>query len=406
MDLKRESYLEKIRPFYETDLIKVISGVRRGGKSTLLETIKNEIIENGISGDQIIFINLEDMLYEHIKNADDLHKEISSRIINDGKYYIFIDEVQHVEHFEKALASFRAAYNSSVFVTGSDSTLLSGELATLLTGRTIEFEVLPFSYSEMKEYLLLNNRIYNDDLIYDYIKWGGFPLRFSFNREEDVRRYLETLFDQIVERDIKKKSPKFNVRVFKDISSYMMANAGKEFSADNIVNYYKTNADRNISRQTVYNYLEKMEKAYLIHSVEKYDVSGKKIMKSNEKFYAIDPGFRIINTNSFDFEDTFFLENIIYNNLVAEGYYVRTGKLNNGEIDFVASKNGKKCFIQVAYLLASEKTITREFGAYEKVRDASPKYVMSLDKIDMSRNGIIHLNIVDYLLKEKELILT
>ena len=243
-------------------------------------------------------------------------------------------------------------------------------------------------------------------LIYDYIKWGGLPLRFSFNREEDVRRYLETLFDQIVERDIKMKSPKFNVRVFKDISSYMMANAGKEFSAENIINYYKTNTGQNISRQTIYNYLEKMEKAYLIHSVEKYDVSGKKILKSNEKYYAIDPGFRIINTNSFDFEDTFFLENIIYNNLVAEGYYVRTGKLNNGEIDFVASKNGKKCFIQVAYLLASEKTITREFGAYEKVRDASPKYVMSLDKIDMSRDGIIHLNILDYLLKEKELILT
>ncbi len=406
MHLIRTNYLEKIRPFYETDLIKVITGVRRGGKSVLLECIRDEIIRSGVSSEQIIFINLEDMLYEHIKNYKDLHDEIVPRIINDLKYYIFIDEVQHVEDFEKALASFRATLNVSVFVTGSDSTLLSGELASLLTGRVAEFEVLPFSFKEMKEYYESNNREFNDELIYDYIKGGGFPLRFSFNREEDIRKYLETLYLQIIERDIKKKSSRFNIKVFKDISLYMMANAGKEFSAENIINYYKTSNRQNISRQTIYNYLDKMEKAYLIHSVGKYDITGKKALKSNEKYYAIDSGFIIKNTNTFDFEDTFFLENIIYNNLIAEGYTVRTGKLKNGEIDFVAYRDGKKCFIQVTYLLASEKTIEREFGAYKKVTDASPKYVLSLDKPDMSRDGIVHLNIVDYLLGRRQLMLT
>ena len=405
MRLKREIYLEQIRPYYDSDIIKVITGVRRCGKSMLLDEIKDELLGQGISSDKIIYLNLEDMDYEYIVNASDLNKEIKSRISDNGKYYIFLDEVQHVKDFEKALASFRATLEVSLFVTGSNSTLLSGELATLLTGRTVEFEILPFSFYEMKQYYELNNLYWSEDLFMNYLKWGGFPLRFDYKDDEAIHRYLSNLYKSIVSRDIIGKSKSKDKSSFMDISLYILANAGKEFSIDNIVKAYKKNG-KEISKRTVYNYLERMKKAYLIHGVGRYNITGKSALSNREKQYAVDMGFRTINTNTINYEDTFFLENIIYNELLTRGYTVSAGKTFKGEIDFVAIKGGKKCFIQVTYLLASEETIKREFGAYGSITDASPKYVMSLDKIDLSHDGIVHLNIIDFLLRRKDLMLT
>lgn len=405
MRLKREMYLEQIRPYYDSDIIKVITGVRRAGKSMLLDTIKDELLENGIAEDKIIYLNLEDMDFDYIVNASDLNKEIKSRISNDGKYYVFLDEVQHVENFEKALASFRATLNVSLFVTGSNSTLLSGELSTLLTGRTVEFEILPFSFYEMKQYYELNKMEWSEELFTNYLKWGGFPLRFDYKNDEAIHRYLSNLYKSIVSRDITSKSKSKDKSSFMDISLYILANAGKEFSVDNIVEAYKKNG-KEISKRTVYNYLERMKKAYLIHGVGRYNITGKSALSNREKQYAVDMGFRTINTNTINFEDTFFLENIIYNELLTRGYTVFVGKTYKGEIDFVAIKDGKKCFIQVSYLLASKETIQREFGAYKNITDASPKYVMSLDKIDLSHDGIVHLNIIDFLLRRRDLMLT
>lgn len=405
MRLKRETYLEQIRPYYESDIIKVITGVRRSGKSILLNTIKDELIEQGVRGDHIIYLNLEDMDYEYIVDASDLNAEIKSRIIQDGKYYIFLDEIQHIKNFEKALASFRATLDVSLFVTGSNSTLLSGELATLLTGRTVEFEILPFSFYEMKQYYELNNREWNDELFSNYLKWGGFPLRFDYTDDTSIHRYLSNLYQSIVNRDILDKSKSADKKNFMDISLYILANAGKELSIDNIITTYKKE-NKSISKRTIYNYLERMKKAYLIHGVGRYNIVGKSALSNREKQYAIDMGFRTINTNTINFEDTFFLENIIYNELITRGFTVFAGKTYKGEIDFVAIKGGKKCFIQVAYLLASEDTIKREFGAYNKITDASPKYVMSLDKIDLSHDGIVHMNIIDFLLRRSDLMLT
>ena len=405
MRLKREMYLEQIRPYYDSDIIKVITGVRRCGKSMLLDEIKDELLVQGISSDKIIYLNLEDMDYEYIVNASDLNKEIKSRISDNGKYYIFLDEVQHVKDFEKALASFRATLEVSLFVTGSNSTLLSGELATLLTGRTVEFEILPFSFYEMKQYYELNNLYWSEDLFMNYLKWGGFPLRFDYKDDEAIHRYLSNLYKSIVSRDIIGKSKSKDKSSFMDISLYILANAGKEFSVDNIVKAYKKNG-KEISKRTVYNYLERMKKAYLIHGVGRYNITGKSALSNREKQYAVDMGFRTINTNTINYEDTFFLENIIYNELLTRGYTVFAGKTFKGEIDFVAIKGGKKCFIQVTYLLVSEETIKREFGAYGSITDASPKYVMSLDKIDLSHDGIVHLNIIDFLLRRKDLMLT
>ena len=405
MRLKREMYLEQIRPYYDSDIIKVITGVRRCGKSMLLDEIKDELLGQGIASDKIIYLNLEDMDYEYIVNASDLNKEIKSRISDKGKYYIFLDEVQHVKDFEKALASFRATLEVSLFVTGSNSTLLSGELATLLTGRTVEFEILPFSFYEMKQYYELNNLYWSEDLFMNYLKWGGFPLRFDYKDDEAIHRYLSNLYKSIVSRDIIGKSKSKDKSSFMDISLYILANAGKEFSVDNIVKAYKKNG-KEISKRTVYNYLERMKKAYLIHGVGRYNITGKSALSNREKQYAVDMGFRTINTNTINYEDTFFLENIIYNELLTRGYTVFAGKTFKGEIDFVAIKGGKKCFIQVTYLLAAEETIKREFGAYGSITDASPKYVMSLDKIDLSHDGIVHLNIIDFLLRRKDLMLT
>ena len=405
MRLKRETYLEQIRPYYESDIIKVITGVRRAGKSILLQTIKEELMEKGVDQGHIFYLNFEDLDFDYITDASDLNREIKSRIVDENKYYIFLDEIQHIDNFEKALASFRATLNVSLFVTGSNSALLSGDLATLLTGRTIEFEILPFSFYEMKLYYELNNKAFSDDLFMDYLKWGGFPLRFDYEDESFVHKYLSNLYTSIVNRDIVGRAKSANKRTFMDISLYILANAGKELSIDNIVETYKKE-NKEVSKRTIYNYLEKMKKAYLIHGVGRYNIVGKSALSNKEKQYAIDMGFRTINTNTINYEDTFFLENVIYNELITRGYTVFAGKTYKGEIDFVAIKNGKKCFIQVAYLLTGEATIKREFGAYDKITDASPKYVMSLDKIDMSHDGIIHVNIIDFLLRRVDLILT
>ena len=313
--------------------------------------------------------------------------------------------MQHVIEFEKALASFRASLDVSLFVTGSNSTLLSGELATLLTGRTVEFEIFPFSFYEMKQYYELNGMQWSEELFFDYLKWGGFPLRFDYKDEASIHRYLKNLYTSIVNRDIVGKSKSADRKNFMDISLYLLANAGKELSIDNIIQTFEKD-NKTISKRTIYNYLEKMKKAYLIHGVGRYNIVGKSSLSNREKQYAVDTGFRTINTNTINFEDTFFLENIIYNELLTRGFTVFAGKTFKGEIDFVAIKDGKKCFIQVAYLLASEETIQREFGAYSKITDASPKYVMSLDKLDMSHDGIVHMNIIDFLLRKKDLMLT
>ena len=405
MQLKREQYLKQIRPYYDSDIIKVITGVRRSGKSVLLDTIRGELIENGIQKDHVIYLNLEDLDYDYIEDASDLNKDIKKRVTDSGKYYIFLDEIQHVREFEKALSSFRATMNVSLFVTGSNSTLLSGGLATLLTGRTVEFEVFPFSFLEMKQYYELLGKPWNDDLFYDYLKWGGFPLRFDYTDETSVQRYLQNLYEGIVNRDIVRNSKSADRNSFIVFSQYLLANAGKELSIDNLLKEYAKD-HKEISRRTVYNYLERMKKAFLIHGVGRYRITGKSVLSNKEKQYAVDMGFRTLNTNLINYEETFFLENIVCNELMARGYTVFAGKTYKGEIDFVAVRNGKKCFIQVCYLLSSEETVRREFGAYRGITDASPKYVLSLDKIDMSRDGIVHMNILDFLLARKDLMLT
>lgn len=406
--IKREAYLSRLRNYYDVDLIKVLTGVRRCGKSILLKQIISEI-EEKISADHIIYLNFEDFEYESIKTAKELNDFIKPLIKDSEKYYLFFDEIQHVSEFEKVLASFKATLNCSIFITGSNSKLLSGELASLLVGRTVEFQVMPFSFMEVVQLFTENNKQIPDDLIYDYIKWGGMPQRFVFEKEIEIKKYLEEVFTGILEKDIYKRDSKIEKYKFQTLSSYIFANAGKEFSAENVINFYNTKNELNkksLEKKSVYNCLEKLEKAFLISRVKRFNIVGKEVLKTIEKQYAIDSGFRTINTNLINYEDTFFLENIIYNELILRGYSVYTGKTYKGEIDFVVIDNNKKCFIQVSYLMPNEDTIKREFEAFNPIKDASPKFVLSLDKIDMSHNGITHINIEDFLLHKKNIFLT
>lgn len=409
--IKRELYLEKIRPYYDIDIIKVLTGMRRSGKSIILKQIMDEIISTSkVSKDHIIYINFEDFAYEEIKTAKLFYELVKSKMIDDEKYYMFFDEIQHVSEFEKVIASFKATCNCSIFITGSNSKLLSGELATLLVGRTVEFKILPFSYKESCDYLELNGvNVNHDEFFYNYLEFGGLPQRFDFKSPDATLKYLKEHYQGICEKDIFKKNSSIEKYKFNAICSYVLANAGKEFSAENVMNFYNSNnqaAKKEIEKKTIYNYLEKMEKAFLISRVQRFNIAGKEILKTKEKQYAMDMGLRIIQTNTVHFEDTFFLENIIYNELIVRDYEVFVGKTYKGEVDFVAIKGNKKCFIQVAYLLASQATIDREFDAFSPISDASPKYVLSLDKMDMSRNGIAHINIIDFLLGKKDIYLT
>lgn len=407
MFIVREKYLEKIRPFYEVDLIKVLTGVRRCGKSILLGQIEEEFRKKGVEEDHIIEVNFEDVKYEKIRTCDKLNKYVLSKIRDDGRYYIFLDEIQHVRSFEKVLASFRATLNCSIFVTGSNSKLLSGKMATLLVGRCVEFRIMPFSFKEAYDYITMRGKnITPDEFIYDYINWGGLPLRFSFDRESDIKTYLEQTYNGIIEKDIITVQSKINKEKFLKFAGYVMANAGKEFSSKNIESYFENQNGISLEKKMIYRYLEKMDKACLINRVKRFNIAGKQSMTYIEKQYAVDTGFRMLNTNLINFEDTFFLENIIYNELINRGYEVFTGKTYKGEVDFVAIDGRKKCFIQVAYYLNSKQTIEREFGAFNPISDASPKYVLSLDRFDYSRYGIMNVNIVDFLLGKKEISMT
>lgn len=402
--LVREKYLARIRPYYEIDTIKVIVGPRRAGKSVILRSIANEI---DTDNEHKIFIDFEDMDFEDIDNASKLNNLIKEKIGN-GRYYLFFDEIQHVIHFEKALASFKSKYDCSIFITGSNSELLSGELSTLLVGRTKDFLIQPFSFSESEEYLSAAGIGASKDDFMQYLRMGGYPQRFSEPSADGTRRFLQDLFSAILEKDLFRAPTDKSREKLKNVAMYVLANSGSRFSAQNVVDYLNRvhKSESYISLQTVYNYLDRMEKAFLIKSVRKYNLSGKKIMDSVAKYYALDNGMVTVNSNSIEVRDTFLLETLVFQELLSREYEVYVGETYKGEVDFVAVKNGKKCFIQVAYLLASPETITREFGAFSPIKDSSPKYVLSLDEMDMSHNGVVHCNILDFLRGKVDLFLT
>lgn len=401
--IKREKYLKIIRPFYEQDLIKVITGIRRSGKSVILTQIMEELKESGIKEEQIIYINFEFADYIDITDAKKLNAFIEQKLINKAKYYVFFDEIQNVDKWEKVVNSLKSKYNEniSIFITGSNSDLLSGELATHIAGRYVSFKVYPFTFAEACELKdIKDNDKYELERVFDdYIIWGGMPQRFSLKDELQVKTYLSDVYNSIVIKDIIERFKIKDIDLFNKILTFIMTTPSQIFSAESLTKYL-CSENIEVSKITIYNYLEYMCRAMLINKAERFDVRGKRILNGKYKYYLTDLGLGQVINNERKKQMGAYIENVVYNELLSRGYDVKVGTLDSGEIDFIATKFNEKIYIQVAYILSDETVIDREFNVYKKIEDNYPKYVLSMDKIDLSQNGIIHKNIIDWLLNK------
>ena len=396
--LKRELYLKRIREFYDSDLIKILVGIRRCGKSVILEQIIEELKTKGIDEKHIIYVNFEFIEFEELTDYKKLNTYVKERIQDEKMYYLFFDEIQNVDNFEKVVNSLRASKKVSIFITGSNSRLLSEELSTVLSGRYVSFRINPLSYKEVLELKGIEKS--TDEVFEDYMKWGSLPNRFEFESEEAIKNYLYGVFDSIILRDVVERLKIRDTALFNLILQYIVDTIGREFSAENIMNFLR-NEGREVSTLTIYSYLDALCKALLIRKVYRYDVHGKAVLKTLNKYYVTDLGIAQIKNNKTEIDRCYAIENIVYNELIIKGYDVFTGKTKKGEIDFVATKPNKKIYIQIAFSIPNEDTKNREFGAYSVITDNYPKYVISLDKLNYEYNGIKHLNLIDFLLDDE-----
>lgn len=376
-------------------------GIRRCGKSVILNQIIDELKENRkVDEEHIIFINFEFIEFEELLDYKKLNKYVKDKIYDNKIFYLFLDEIQNVDNFEKVVNSLRASIkNISIFLTGSNSKLLSEELSSDLSGRYVLFNINPLSY---KEYVALTKKDGKDiDTFWDYAKWGGLPNRCEFTNEIDIKNYLYSVYDSIILRDVVKRLNLKDTVLFDMILQYLIETAGREFSADNIIKYLSAE-NKKISNETLYNYINALCKALILKKVYRYDVAGKGVLKTLNKYYVTDLGIARIKNNNPSFKNYVVLENIVYNELINRNYEVYIGKTKNGEVNFWARKDGNIKYIQVTYEMKSnDSAIIKKIGAYKSIEDNYPKYIISLDRIDLSHDGIIHLNLIDFLLSEE-----
>lgn len=398
--LKREIYLSRIRGFYDSDLIKILVGIRRCGKSVILKQIMNELKEQGVNKEHIIYVNFEFIEYEELQDYKELNKYIKEKIVDEKKYYVFLDEIQKVDKFEEVVNSLRASIeNISIFITGSNSKLLSNELSTVLSGRYVLFNIYPLSYKEFIELTGKDGK--KEETFWDFVKWGGLPNRTQFTDEGNIKDYLHSVFDSIILRDVVDRLGLKDTVLFDLLLQYIVDITGREFSAENVIKFLK-NEGKSVSTEILYIYLDALCKALMMKKIYRYDIHRKAILKTLNKYYMTDLGIAQIKNNNFEINKSFAIENVVYNELLIRGYDVYIGKTKEGEIDFIATNDEEKLYFQVAYLLEQPKTEDREFGAYKEINDNYPKYVLSLDKADFSKDGIIHKNIIDWLLEKKK----
>ena len=397
--LKRKVYLSRIKGFYDSDLVKILVGIRRCGKSVIINQIIDEIKKNKVDNAHIIYINFEYIEYEDLTNYKKLNTYVKEKIIDKKIYYLFLDEVQLVDKFEVVVNSLRASIkNLSIFITGSNSKLLSNELSSILSGRYVLFNINPLSYKEFIDFTKKDGK--DEKNFWNYAKWGGLPNRCEFNNENDIKNYLLSVYDSIILRDVVQRLGIKDVSLFNLLLEYIMDTMGREFSAENIIKFLKSEK-REISTETLYNYLDALCNALIIRKINRYDVHGKMVLKTLSKYYMTDLGIGSIKHNNPNFDDAYLLENIVLNELIYRGYEVYIGKTKIGEIDFYAERFNERIYVQVCASLKNDDTREREFGAYKVIDDNYPKYVLSLDKKDYSKDGIIHRNIIDWLLENK-----
>ena len=400
--IKREIYMQRIRPFMNTELIKVFTGIRRSGKSVMLELVKEELKNSGISEKNFLCINFEQFSYSSLLDSNSLYERIIEfQKSTEGRIYLFFDEIQEVENWEKCINSCRVDFDCDIYITGSNAKLLSGELATYLAGRYVEFVIYPFSFAEFLEM----NRLHNPEIdktscFMQFLKTGGMPFLSNFNGDDSAKnQYLMDIYNSVVLKDVVKRNNVRDVDTLERIVAYAFSNIGHIFSATSLSKYFKSE-NRKISHDTILNYLKFCADAFLFYKISRYNLEGKKIVTVNEKYYCADHGLReaVFGRNFQNIDQ--ILENIVCLELLRRNFKVYVGKKGDTEIDFIAEKQDKKIYVQVAYLLAGEETIKREFSVYNSIKDSYPKYVVSMDDLDFSQNGIIHKNIKDFLLMD------
>lgn len=397
--IQREKYLEFLRRHKDQDVIKVVSGVRRCGKSTLFELFKQELLTSGVKANQIISINFEDLEFEPLQEYHALHEYIVERLILETPMYVFLDEVQHVPQFEKVVGSLFIKPNVDIYITGSNAYFMSSDIATLLTGRYVQVEMLPLSFKEFHSAYSQQN-LSDMDIYNLYIEHSSFPRLVHVEDDESIDEYLESILNTVILKDIVTRLKITDVPLLLDIIKYLLANIGSLINPTKIANTL-TSYGRKTDNKTVEKYLQGLKDGLLIYEVNRFDVKGKALLQRNAKYYVVDSAFRKFLLSRTDSDRGHILENIVYLELVRRGYRVYVGHLQNGEIDFVAKKPHRLEYYQVSYTVMEDTTLRRELSPLEKLDDNYPKYLLTMDVLHKTdnHNGIEQKNVLDWLLE-------
>ena len=396
-NIRREEYLDKLIAFKDTQIIKVITGIRRCGKSTLMEMFCEHLKDCGISDEQIIFINLEDYDNKELRNPDALHKYIKEHLVKGKMTYIFIDEVQQCKEFPEVIDSIYIKKNTDIYLTGSNAVMLSSEIATMLTGRYVEISMLPLSF---KEYVSASDKSRRlPDMYRDYVEYGAFPYVLQLNDQpREIRDYLDSLFNTIVVKDIASRKKITDIMMLESIFRFVYDNIGNQLSTKKIADTM-TSDGRKIDVKTVEKYLDALLSSFAVYKAERYNVKGKQRLKTHEKYYAVDIGLRYTLLGSQSTDVGRILENIVYLELLRRGYEVYVGKIDELEVDFVAIENKRTTYYQVAATVRDNKTLERELAPLQKINDHYPKYILTLDDDpDADYNGITRTNVLEWLI--------
>lgn len=396
----RKHYLEQAIPFVDQDLIKIFTGIRRSGKTVLMKQMKDWLLDHGRTPDQVLLLNMESLQVRRKAQDGHLYEEILSyaKAHPQKKLYLFFDEIQDIPEWQLFINSLRVDIDCDLYITGSNATLLSNELATCLSGRYIQIPVYPFSLKEAKEFQKQQGTYQSDEKLFqDYLRFGGFPQRFYLPDASSAETYLRDLFEAVVLRDVLSRHKIRDTVSLQRILAFVLDNIGNPFSARKISGML-TSAGIKTTIPTVLNQLQWFQEAFIIEAAPRYDIIGKELLTSTEKYYAADLGLRNAIKSSEKLDASKLYENLVYLEMRTRGYQVRVGKLKNQEIDFICQKGSEKLYIQVAYLLTPQD-MDREFGNLKAIQDNYPKYVISSDPLDMSQDGIIHKNILEFLLE-------
>lgn len=392
--IERSEYLEKLKNWKDKDLIKVITGIRRSGKSTLFELYIKYLKDSGVSDDHIISVNLESPDYG-FEDYKDLYNYVNEKIVDENNYYVFLDEVQNIREFQKAVDGLYIKKNVDVYITGSNAYLLSGELATLLSGRYIEVKLLPLSFKEYKEYLNVDG---DEKLYLRYINNSSFPYALKLDTEDEIDDYLDGIYNTIIVKDVATRKKIADTGMLKSVTEFLFSNIGSAMSVKKIADTM-TSKGRSISVHTVDSYLESLTESFIFNKVSRYDIKGKQYLETNEKYYATDVTMRYALLGRKNLDAGHILENVVYLELIRRGYKVYIGKVDDNEVDFVAENKDGRVYYQVSYTTRDENTLLRELTPLKKINDHYPKYILTMDldpKTDY--DGIVKMNVLDWLL--------